>query len=66
MTRDNVDRLAVALGVVFAVVAIAGIWWLGPYAAAGFPLIVGWLVVYFLIVRQLKRWREDADGDEGG
>lgn len=61
--RDRVDPLAVGLGVAFGAIAVALLWWLGPLAGRAFPLIVGWLIVYILLVRLIKGWRETADGD---
>lgn len=66
--RDRVDPLAVGLGVVFGAVAVVALWWLGPYAGRAFPLLVGWLMVYFLILRAIKRWRRrvaDGEGRDG-
>lgn len=49
----NVDPRAVALTLAFAVGAVALLIALEGYYAQGFPLLVGWVVVYVLV---LKRW----------
>lgn len=51
--RDRVHVPSVLLAAGFAAGAIALFWWLGPYAARAWPLLIGWLLLYVVVAAKL-------------
>lgn len=61
----SVSWPAVALTVTFAVVAVLLLVALRGYYAQGFSLLVGWVVLYVLVLAWLRRRRDRGDDGRG-